>query len=127
MMSRFSDAHPLVVVVDDDPSVRRSLGRFLCTAGFEVKTMASAGELLAYDWPARPTCLVVDIHLPDMNGLALLRRIAAANSRLPVVVISGEVNPELGTEALRQGAMAFLAKPIDTDRLLNEVQSALDP
>jgi FixJ family two-component response regulator len=116
---------PLVAVVDDDPSVRRALTRLLCTAGLEVRAFASAGELLGGDWPARLTCLVVDFHMPDMDGLALLRQIAATRPQLPVVIISGEADPELRPQALRQGAAAFLTKPIDDEELLKEVLCAL--
>ena len=112
---------PLVAVVDDDPAVRQALTRLLCTADLEVRAFASAGELLAGDWPVQIRCLVIDFHMPDMDGLALLRRIAETRPQLPVVIISGESDPELRTQALRQGAAAFLTKPIDDEELLKEV------
>jgi FixJ family two-component response regulator len=121
-----SESRPLVVIVDDDPSVRRALSRCLRAAGLEVEALASAGELLAYEWPAQPACLVIDIHLPDMDGLALLRCLAGRRSRVPVVVITGDLDPELRSEALRQGAAGFLTKPYDEGQLLETIRGALD-
>lgn len=112
---------PLVAVVDDDPSVRLALTRLLCAADLEVRAFASAGELLGFDWMVEPRCMVIDFRMPDMNGLVLLRRIAETRPQLPVVIISGESDPELRSQALRQGAAAFLAKPIDDRELLKEV------
>jgi two-component system, LuxR family, response regulator FixJ len=116
---------PLVAVVDDDPSVRQALTRLLGSADLEVRAFASGGELLGCDWPVLLICLVIDFHLPDMNGLVLLRRIAETRPHLRVVIISGETDPELRTQALRQGAAAFLSKPIDDTELLREVLCTL--
>lgn len=124
-MRDHSETRPLVVIVDDDVRVRRALSRYLRLAGFEIAALANAGELLAYEWPARPACLVIDVHLPDMNGLALLSRIREANPRLPVVAITGDTDPDMKRQALWQGAAAFLTKPFAGDRLVAEIRAAL--
>jgi len=110
--------------VDDDSSIRRSLSRLLRLAGFDVKALASAGELLACEWPARPACLVIDIHLPDINGLVLLQE-PSIDSQIPVIVLTGDPDPELRTQALQQGAAAFLNKPFDNEQLLQAIRCAL--
>src|SRR5262245_6430510 len=97
--------NPLVIgVVDDDPSVRRALARLLRSACLSVEIFANAAELLAYEGPLRPVCLIVDIHLPDMDGVTLLRRVVAAEPGLPVVMITGDADPELRARALQGGA-----------------------
>ena len=116
---------PLVVVMDDDPSILRALDRLLRSAGLSVETFASAAELLARDAPVQPACLLLDIHLSDSNGLDILRRIIAADQGPPVVIITGEQDPALREQALQAGASAFLRKPFDEDQLLEEVRRAL--
>lgn len=121
-----SEAQPsLVVVVDDDPSIRRALDRLLRSAGLSVETFASAAELFARESPVQPMCLVLDIHLSDSNGLDVLRRIIAADQGFPVLIITGELDPKLREQALQAGASAFLIKPFDEDQLLKEVHRAL--
>lgn len=120
-----SEAQPLVVVMDDDPSILRALDRLLRSAGLSVETFASAAELLARESPVRPMCLVLDIHLSDMNGLDVLRRIIAADQGPPVLIITGERDPALREQALQAGASAFLLKPFDEEQLLEEVRRAL--
>jgi FixJ family two-component response regulator len=112
---------PLVLVVDDDASIRRSLTRLFRTVmGLDVATFASGQEFLAYERPAVPTCLVLDVHLPDMTGLELLRLLARMGSPLPVVVITAA-----SEERLPAGAFAaetiVLRKPFDQDQLLAAV------
>ena len=111
--------------MDDDPSIRRALERLFRSAGLSVESFASAAELLAHDAPVQPDCLVLDVHLADTNGLDVLRRIIVADQGLPVVIITGDTNPELRKQALQAGAAAFLTKPFDEDRLLEEVRRAL--
>jgi len=118
-------ARPLVVVVDDDPSIRRALARLLRSASLEVEAFGSAGELLACNGSLQPACLVVDVHLPDMNGISLLRELVAAEPARPVVMITGDRDPELRLRALQAGAAAVLIKPFDEGQLLDEVRRAL--
>jgi len=124
-MPELPAARSLVVVVDDDPSIRRALARLLHSASLDVESFGSAGELLARDGLLRPACLVIDVHLPDMNGISLLRQLVAAEPGLPVVIITGDQDPELGRQALQQGAAAVLVKPLDEERLLDEIRRAL--
>ena len=121
-MHNYTPIHggPLVLVVDDDPSVRKALDRLLRSAGLEVKVFACAAELLAFERPPRPSCLVLDLHLPDMDGLELLRRIAAPD--LPVVVLTGDTGADTRDRVLQGGAAAFLAKPAEETRLLETVR-----
>ena len=116
---------PLVLVVDDDPSVRKALGRLLRSAGLEVKVFASASELLAFERPLQPSCLVLDLHLPDMDGLELLRRVVATAPDLPVVILTGERDPGMRTRVLQEGARSFLTKPCEGSLLLEEVRRLL--
>ena len=118
---------PLVLVVDDDASVRKALNRLLRAAGLNVKVFASGSELLAFERPLQPACLVLDLHLPDFNGFDLLRRILAADPNLPVVVLTGETSPGTSARALEGGARAFMTKPFEESRLLEEIQRLLTP
>jgi FixJ family two-component response regulator len=120
--------HPsrgLVLVVDDDLSVRRALSRLLRAEGYDVATFATAGEFLAHPLPLRPACLVLDVRLPDMSGLELQRRLTTTAPRLPVVVISGHADRAVREQVLAAKALAFLAKPFDDDALLGAVSDAL--
>lgn len=120
------DSRPrLVLVIDDDPSVRRALDRLLRSAGMTVEVFASTAELLARELPAQSVCLVMDLHLPGVSGLDLLRRLHAARQSLPVLIMTGDPDPDLREQALQAGAVAFLTKPLDEDLLLQEVQRAL--
>lgn len=119
------DVRPVVLILDDDVSIRRSMGRLFRSVRLEVEGFASAGELLAYQRPARPACLVLDLYLPDVNGLDLLGQLAITDPELPVVVITGHVDESLRQRALRAGATAFLTKPYDEQALLDAIQAAL--
>lgn len=116
---------PLVLVVDDDVSVCRALDRLFRSAGLDVETFASAGALLSYERPARPACVVTDLHLPDLHGLDLLHVIRQQDPHLPVIVITGSAEKGVGSRALEWGATAFLSKPFDEEQLLDEVRRAL--
>ena len=109
--------------MDDDPSIRRALDRLLRSAGMCVEAFASEAELLARESPVQPACLVLDVHLSDMNGLDVLRKIVAADhGGLPVLVLTGDTDPKLREQAFQAGAAAFLTKPFDEDQLLEEVR-----
>jgi len=111
-------AGPLLVVVDDDASIRRALGRTLTAAGFAVKSLATGGELLASELPPDLAAALIDVHLSDVNGLDLLRQLRASHPGLPVVLITADRSSRLVAEARRQGASALLHKPLEEDRLL---------
>ena len=113
-----------VYVVDDDASVRRSLARLLTVAGFDVETFGNAEEYLASDLP-QPACLIVDVHLPGMNGIELQRRVAETSSGPPVVAISGHGEETSRQHSLAAGASAFLDKPFSDEALLGAIEKAI--
>lgn len=117
--------HPVVYVLDDDPRVRRALGRLLRTAGHQVELFASADDLLRSVADDRPGCLVSDLRLPEMNGLDLFAMLRVSGHRLPIVFISGYGDVPTSVKAMKFGAVDFLTKPVDEDELLGAVGRAL--
>ena len=114
-----------VSVVDDDESLRRSLGNLLRSVGLGVQTFASAEEFLRSAQRENTRCLVLDLRLTGMSGLDLLRHLAVADSHIPVVVLTAHGDDELRWRSLRAGAVAFLDKPFRSDALLDAVRAAL--
>jgi FixJ family two-component response regulator len=114
-----------VLLLDDDPSVRRDLGELFRLSGFSVTSFATAKEFLRYKRPEGPACLVLDVILPDGNGLDLQRHLATTDPDLPVVLITGHLDDALRERALGSGAFALLAKPLDWTSLRNEIGQAL--
>jgi FixJ family two-component response regulator len=119
------ETRPVILVLDDDASIRRSLARLFRALGLELRSFASAGELLASERPEPPVCLLLDLHLPDMNGLELLRSLHDAGESLPVVVVTGGLDKGLRERALQAGAAGFLTKPFDDLDLLAAIRHAL--
>ncbi len=119
------DARPLVLVVDDDASVRRALSRLFLYAGLDVEVFATAGELLGRELPARPACLLLDLHMPETHGFEVLERVAATLPDLPVVIITADSRAETEARAHRLGAAGFLTKPLDEKDLLEAVRRVL--
>ena len=117
--------HPVVYVLDDDPRVRRALGRLLRTAGHTVELFATPEELLRSLADERPGCLVSDLRLPEMNGLDLFAMLRMAGHRLPIVFITGYGDVPTSVKAMKFGAVDFLTKPVDEDELLGAVGRAL--
>ena len=115
----------LVHVVDDDPAVRDSLGFLLDSAGIGVRTYGSAAEFLAAVPTIRSGCVLTDVRMPDIDGLALQRRLCALGNRLPVIVMTGHGDVPIAVEALKTGAADFLEKPFDDEHLLRAVRDAL--
>ncbi len=116
---------PVISVVDDDESLRRSLRNFLRSVGFRVAAFASAEEFLRSAQHETAGCLVLDLQMTGMSGLDLLRHLAAANVRTPAVILSAHGSEEIRQLCLRAGAVAFLDKPFHGDALLDAVQAAL--
>ncbi len=116
---------PVISVVDDDESLRRSLRNFLRSVGFRVETFASAEEFLASAQRENTGCLVLDLRMTGMSGLDLLRHLAAAKVRVPAVVLTAHGDEEIRQRCLGAGAVAFLDKPFRGDALLDAVQTAL--
>lgn len=116
---------PKVHVVDDDDAVRDSLGLLLESSGFSVKTYDSATAFLD-DLPARASgCVLTDVRMPDLDGLALQRRLVELGIGLPVIVMTGHADVPIAVEALKAGATDFLEKPFNDDQLLAAVRNAL--
>lgn len=102
---------PLIAVVDDEEPVRKALQRLLRAAGLEAEGYASGQDFLAAE--RRADCVVLDLHMPAMSGLQVLRRIRQTTKRLPVVVITAHDQPETRDECIAAGAAAYLRKPLD--------------
>jgi len=115
-----------VFVVDDDASVREALGGLLRSAGFAVETFASAQEFLACPPPDLPGCLVLDVGLPDLSGLALQQRMAEMNTEIPIVFITGQGDVPTSVRAMKAGAVEFLTKPFGERDLLDAIRQAVD-
>ena len=113
-----------IFVVDDDGPVRRALGRLFQTAGYAVQQFASAEEYLANAPAERPACLVLDMRMPGMGGLAL-QRLIGVTANLPIIFITGHADEEACRQALAAGAIAVLQKPLDEQVLLGAVKTAL--
>jgi len=116
---------PAVSVVDDDESLRRSLGNLLRSVGFGVSTFASAEEFLRSARRENTRCLVLDLRLTGMSGLDLLRHLTVADSHIPVVLLTAHGDEETRRRSLRVGAVAFFDKPFRGDALVDAVRAAL--
>jgi FixJ family two-component response regulator len=114
---------PTVMVIDDDPGVRDSLGKLLRSAGFRVSLFGSVSEFCAADLPEGPTCLVLDVRLPGQSGLELQRELAAGAKRLlPIIFITGHGDIPMTVQAMKGGAIEFLTKPFREQDLLEAIQ-----
>jgi FixJ family two-component response regulator len=116
---------PLVLLVDDDPSVRKSLTRVLASAGYSVEAFASAEEFLARPSHPGPCCLVLDVRMPGLTGIQLQEMLAATGRRMSIVFITGYADVRMGVEAMKAGAVDLLTKPVDDQALLAAIQRAV--
>jgi FixJ family two-component response regulator len=116
---------PIIFIVDDDPSVRRSLARLLKALGFQTETFASAWEFLAREPSEGPSCLLVDVRMPELSGFDLFERLKAARRDVPVIFITGHGDIPMAVRAIKAGAVDFLAKPFDEEALVSAVQEAI--
>jgi FixJ family two-component response regulator len=123
--SSTSDASPRVFIVDDDISVRESLELLIRSAGWEAETYTCAEEFLARPKISVPSCLVLDMQLPGVNGLDLQERVAADRSGTPIVFISGHGDVPMTVRAMKAGAVEFLTKPLRDDVLLAAISHAV--
>jgi len=119
------ESKPIVFVVDDDLSVREALQSLVGSAGFNVEAFASAQAFLARRKPEEPSCLVLDVGLPDLNGLDLQKRMAEANREIPIVFITGRGDVPTSVRAMKAGAIEFLIKPFSDGDLLDAIQQAI--
>jgi two-component system response regulator FixJ len=116
----------LVHVIDDDSAIRDSLSFLLSAAGLTVQTYDSAGAFLSALPTGASGCIITDVSMPEMSGVDLLRRLRDINVSLPVIVITGHGDIQLAVEAMKLGARDFIEKPIEDERLLASINSALD-
>ena len=117
---------PIVFVVDDDVSVRESLELLIMSAGWHPETFASASAFLARPPAEAPSCLVLDVSLPDLNGLELQQRIAGDRVDMPIIFITGYGDVPMTVKAMKAGAVEFLTKPFRDDALLAAIENAID-
>ena len=115
-----------VFIVDDDPSIRRSLERLVRADGYRVQTFVSAREFLERADLKKPDSLVVDVRMPGQSGLDLQQVLETAGSTVPIIFITGHADGPLAEQALRAGAVELLAKPFDGEVLLDAVRRAID-
>ena len=121
-----SGVTPIVFVVDDDISVRESLESLIRCVGWQPETFASAEEFLARPRTQTPSCLVLDVSLPDLNGLELQKLIGADRIYLPIIFITGHSDVPMTVQAMKAGAVEFLMKPFDDDALLTAIRHAIE-
>lgn len=117
---------PVVFVVDDDVSVRESLEALIRFAGWRVEVFATAREFLSHRRVAAPSCLVLDLALPDLNGLDLQKRVAADRPDMPIIFITGYGDVPSTVQAMKTGAVEFLTKPFSDEILLNAIRDAIE-
>jgi FixJ family two-component response regulator len=117
---------PIVFVVDDDVSVRESLESLIRCAGWEPETFASAQEFLSRPRVLGPSCLILDVTLPDLNGLDLQKRVAVDRIDMPIIFITGYGDVPMTVQAMKAGAVEFLTKPFGDDVLLSAIRHAVE-
>jgi FixJ family two-component response regulator len=118
-------AAPMVFVVDDDPSVRKSLTRLIGSTGYAVEAFASAREFLARERYPGSCCLVLDVRMPGLTGLDLQEALAGARRRMSIVFVTGHGDISMSVKAMKDGAVDFLTKPVDAKDLLAAIERCL--
>src|SRR5262245_39409272 len=121
-----SQPEPIVLVVDDDASMRRGIEKLLRSVSLDVATFASAAELMCQLPQKRPACLILELRLPGMSGLELQQQLRAAGHPLPIIFLTGHATVPVSVRALKDGALDFLQKPVDEQVLLDAVHRALE-
>jgi FixJ family two-component response regulator len=124
--SPMSTATPIVFIVDDDVSVRESLELLIRCEGWQPETFASAQEFLDRPRALLPSCLVLDVSLPGLNGLELQKRVAVERTDMPIIFITGHGDVPISVQAMKAGAVDFLTKPFSDDVLLSAIRQALE-
>jgi len=120
-----NNRRPIIYVVDDDVSVCRALSLLLKSHGFKVETFMRAEDFLAFKHLKKPSCLILDIQLPDINGLVLQDAIAARQLMIPIVFITGHGDIPMSVKGMKAGAIDFLPKPFTKKKLLGAVTQAI--
>lgn len=116
---------PSVAIVDDEEGIRKALSRLLRASGLETESYANGQDFLDAATEHRPDCVVLDLHMPGMSGLQVLRRLKAAGQRLSIVVITAHDEPETRERCIDAGACAYLRKPLEDRLLLNAISAAM--
>jgi FixJ family two-component response regulator len=119
------ESAPIVYVVDDDISVREALEALIRESGWQPWVFASAQEFLSHPRTATPSCLVLDVSLPDLNGLELQQQLAANRNDMPIIFITGYGDVPMTVRAMKAGAIEFLTKPFGDEALLNTIRDAI--
>jgi len=117
---------PIVFIVDDDISVRESLELLIRHAGWQPETFESAQEFLSLPRVLAPSCLVLDVRLPGLDGLDVQKRVAAERPDMPIIFITGHGNVPMTVQAMKGGAVEFLTKPFGDDVLLSAIRQAIE-
>src|SRR5579863_4181049 len=116
------DAKSTVLVIDDDPDLRASIGRLMRSLDLDAWLFASVSDFLKSDLPDGPACLVLDVRLPGQSGLDFQRELAGANTQLPIIFITGPGDIPMSVQAMKGGAIEFLTKPFRAQDLLDAIQ-----
>ena len=117
-------ARPLIAVVDDEQPVRKALMRLMCSAGLSVETFGSGAEFLKSVETRVPDCVVLDLHMPQMDGFSVQVSLARKCAALPVIILTGHDLPNARERAMQGGASAFLRKPVPDRTLLDAISAA---
>ena len=120
-----SESVSQICVVDDDVSVREAVGSLIRSAGLSVRTFASAQEMLASLRKELPSCLVLDIQLPDINGFELQQELATKDIQIPTIFLTGHGDIPMSVRAMKAGALQFLTKPFEDEYLLEAIREAI--
>jgi FixJ family two-component response regulator len=121
-----NESAPTVLVIDDDPSVLKSLARLLRSIELNVATFASPQEFLEQFEPGIHGCLVLDVAMPNLNGLELQQELAARGNELPVIFLTGQGDIPMSVQAMKQGAVDFLTKPVHDQDLIEAIHAAIE-
>jgi len=116
----------VVFVVDDDPSMRGALGNLISSVGLDAKLFASPQEFLQSKQPEVPSCLVLDVRMPGMSGLAFQQELVRLGSELPVIFLTGHADVPMSVRAMKAGAVEFLTKPFHDQELLDAIHAAIE-
>src|SRR6201984_390078 len=119
------DANPTVLIINDDPDFRESVGRLLDSVGLHSQQFSSVSDFFNAPPPDGPTCLVLDIRMPGGSGLELQRDLAAANRQVPIIFITAHADVPMTVQAMKGGAIEFLTKPFRDQDLLDAVEAGI--
>lgn len=117
---------PIIFIVDDDPDVRKGLRHLLCASGYDAEAFDSAEEFLSHHDFSRPGCVICDVAMPGLDGLALQRRLVDSGSARPMIFLTGRGTIPGSVRAMKEGAVDYLTKPVEEADLLRVVRMALD-